>query len=96
VVFCSNRKHLLMTLLRLQCLVVSLFVTVYFYLCLFNYELYFFIYIYQNTISIKTLTTSIFDFSHHLQVSILFVIGNKMMIYVQVTELFFFFFFFGI
>jgi hypothetical protein len=40
-VFCSNRKHLLNTLLRLEFLVLSLFVTVYFYLCLFSYELYF-------------------------------------------------------
>nr|URX54431.1 NADH dehydrogenase subunit 4L [Glyptotermes sp. 16 AB-2022a] len=40
-VFCSNRKHLLITLLSLEFLVLSLFVTIYFYLCLFNYELYF-------------------------------------------------------
>nr|URX52672.1 NADH dehydrogenase subunit 4L [Glyptotermes nr. iridipennis] len=40
-VFCSSRKHLLITLLSLEFLVLAIFVTVYFYLCLFNYELYF-------------------------------------------------------
>nr|URX53456.1 NADH dehydrogenase subunit 4L [Incisitermes minor] len=39
--FSSNRKHLLATLLSLEFMVLSLFVTVYFYLCFFNYELYF-------------------------------------------------------
>jgi NADH-ubiquinone oxidoreductase chain 4L len=42
-IFCSNRKHLLITLLRLEFLVLSLFVIIYFYLCLFNYDLYFII-----------------------------------------------------
>nr|URX52964.1 NADH dehydrogenase subunit 4L [Glyptotermes sp. 7 AB-2022a] len=40
-VFCSGRKHLLITLLSLEFLVLALFVIIYFYLCLFNYELYF-------------------------------------------------------
>nr|AIY62162.1 NADH dehydrogenase subunit 4L [Glyptotermes sp. B TB-2014] len=40
-VFCSSRKHLLITLLSLEFLVLTLFVTIYFYLCLFNYEFYF-------------------------------------------------------
>nr|UQJ75088.1 NADH dehydrogenase subunit 4L [Incisitermes schwarzi]WHM51923.1 NADH dehydrogenase subunit 4L [Incisitermes schwarzi] len=39
--FSSNRKHLLATLLSLEFMVLVLFVVVYFYLCLFNYELYF-------------------------------------------------------
>nr|URX54028.1 NADH dehydrogenase subunit 4L [Neotermes cubanus] len=40
-VFSSNRKHLLATLLSLEFMVLSLFIIIYFYLCLFNYELYF-------------------------------------------------------
>jgi NADH-ubiquinone oxidoreductase chain 4L len=40
-VFCSSRKHLLITFLRLEFLVLALFIIIYFYLCLFNYELYF-------------------------------------------------------
>nr|URX54145.1 NADH dehydrogenase subunit 4L [Glyptotermes sp. 15 AB-2022a]URX54158.1 NADH dehydrogenase subunit 4L [Glyptotermes sp. 15 AB-2022a]URX54197.1 NADH dehydrogenase subunit 4L [Glyptotermes sp. 15 AB-2022a] len=40
-IFCSSRKHLLITLLSLEFLVLTLFITIYFYLCLFNYELYF-------------------------------------------------------
>nr|URX53833.1 NADH dehydrogenase subunit 4L [Glyptotermes sp. 13 AB-2022a] len=39
--FSSNRKHLLATLLSLEFMVLILFVIVYFYLCSFNYELYF-------------------------------------------------------
>nr|URX53391.1 NADH dehydrogenase subunit 4L [Incisitermes cf. incisus] len=39
--FSSNRKHLLATLLSLEFMVLILFIMVYFYLCLFNYELYF-------------------------------------------------------
>jgi hypothetical protein len=39
--FCSSRKHLLITLLRLDVAVLALFVIIYFYLSLFNYELYF-------------------------------------------------------
>nr|URX53055.1 NADH dehydrogenase subunit 4L [Glyptotermes sp. 10 AB-2022a] len=40
-VFCSNRKHLLITLLSLEFLVLVLFLVLYFYLGLYNYELYF-------------------------------------------------------
>nr|URX53289.1 NADH dehydrogenase subunit 4L [Glyptotermes sp. 11 AB-2022a] len=40
-VFCSSRKHLLITLLSLEFLVLSLFIIIYFYLCFYNYELYF-------------------------------------------------------
>nr|URX54496.1 NADH dehydrogenase subunit 4L [Glyptotermes sp. 18 AB-2022a] len=40
-VFCSSRKHLLITLLSLEFLVLVTFVVIYFYLCMFNYELYF-------------------------------------------------------
>nr|URH16836.1 NADH dehydrogenase subunit 4L [Glyptotermes pubescens] len=40
-VFCSNRKHLLVTLLSLEFMVLSLFVVIYYYLSLFNYELCF-------------------------------------------------------
>nr|URX53185.1 NADH dehydrogenase subunit 4L [Neotermes phragmosus] len=40
-VFSSNRKHLLATLLSLEFMVLSLFISSYYYLCLFNYELYF-------------------------------------------------------
>nr|UQJ75270.1 NADH dehydrogenase subunit 4L [Pterotermes occidentis]URX54392.1 NADH dehydrogenase subunit 4L [Pterotermes occidentis] len=39
--FSSNRKHLLATLLSLEFMVLVLFVIIYFYLCLYNYELYF-------------------------------------------------------
>nr|URX53263.1 NADH dehydrogenase subunit 4L [Glyptotermes perparvus] len=38
-VFCSNRKHLLITLLSLEFLVLILFTVLYFYLSFFNYEL---------------------------------------------------------
>jgi hypothetical protein len=37
----SNRRHLLVTLLRLEYMVLIIFVAVYSYLCLYNYELYF-------------------------------------------------------
>nr|URX52659.1 NADH dehydrogenase subunit 4L [Kalotermes hilli] len=40
-VFSSNRKHLLITLLSLEFMVLILFIIIYFYLCMFNYELYF-------------------------------------------------------
>lgn len=40
-VFSSNRKHLLATLLRLEFIVLVLFVVIYFYLCCYDYELYF-------------------------------------------------------
>nr|YP_009544247.1 NADH dehydrogenase subunit 4L [Roisinitermes ebogoensis]AYO45655.1 NADH dehydrogenase subunit 4L [Roisinitermes ebogoensis]URX52860.1 NADH dehydrogenase subunit 4L [Roisinitermes ebogoensis] len=39
--FSSNRSHLLATLLSLEYMVLIIFVAVYFYLCLYNYELYF-------------------------------------------------------
>nr|URX53172.1 NADH dehydrogenase subunit 4L [Incisitermes rhyzophorae] len=39
--FSSNRKHLLATLLSLEFMVLVLFIIIYSYLCLFNYELYF-------------------------------------------------------
>nr|URX54535.1 NADH dehydrogenase subunit 4L [Incisitermes snyderi] len=39
--FSSNRSHLLATLLSLEFMVLILFVIAYYYLCLFNYELYF-------------------------------------------------------
>nr|URX53586.1 NADH dehydrogenase subunit 4L [Neotermes cf. meruensis] len=39
--FSSNRKHLLATLLSLEFMVLVLFIVIYFYLCFFNYELYF-------------------------------------------------------
>ena len=40
-VFSSNRKHLLATLLRLEFIVLILFISIYFYLNSYNYELYF-------------------------------------------------------
>jgi NADH-ubiquinone oxidoreductase chain 4L len=40
-VFSSSRRHLLITLLRLEFIVLVLFIIIYFYLCMFNYELYF-------------------------------------------------------
>nr|URX53224.1 NADH dehydrogenase subunit 4L [Rugitermes laticollis] len=40
-VFCSNRKHLLVTLLSLEFIVLVLFTIICFYLCLFSYEFYF-------------------------------------------------------
>ncbi|YP_009050563.1 NADH dehydrogenase subunit 4L (mitochondrion) [Zootermopsis nevadensis] len=40
-VFCMDRKHLLITLLSLEFMVLSLFVLMYYYLCGFNYEFYF-------------------------------------------------------
>nr|URX53404.1 NADH dehydrogenase subunit 4L [Procryptotermes leewardensis] len=39
--FSSNRSHLLATLLSLEFMVLVLFVVIYFYLCSFNFELYF-------------------------------------------------------
>jgi NADH-ubiquinone oxidoreductase chain 4L len=36
-----DRKHLLITLLSLEFMVLSLFVLMYYYLCGFNYEFYF-------------------------------------------------------
>nr|AVN67395.1 NADH dehydrogenase subunit 4L [Elliptorhina davidi] len=40
-VFCSNRKHLLVTLLSLEFIVLILYTVLYSYLISFNYELYF-------------------------------------------------------
>ena len=40
-VFIIRRKHLLSTLLRLEFIVLALFLILFFYLNLFNYELYF-------------------------------------------------------
>nr|UAJ48149.1 NADH dehydrogenase subunit 4L [Gromphadorhina portentosa] len=40
-VFCSNRKHLLATLLSLEFIVLILYTMLYSYLINFNYELYF-------------------------------------------------------
>nr|AVN67271.1 NADH dehydrogenase subunit 4L [Aeluropoda insignis] len=40
-VFCSNRKHLLATLLSLEFIVLILYTVLYSYLINFNYELYF-------------------------------------------------------
>jgi len=40
-VFSSNRKHLLATLLRLEFIVLILFISIYYYLNSYNYELYF-------------------------------------------------------
>ena len=41
VAFSSSRKHLLTTLLRLQFVVLVLYFSTYFYLCNFNYSLFF-------------------------------------------------------
>nr|YP_009487598.1 NADH dehydrogenase subunit 4L [Anopheles atacamensis]AWB98169.1 NADH dehydrogenase subunit 4L [Anopheles atacamensis] len=41
LVFVSNRKHLLSTLLSLEFMVLSLFIFLFFYLNFMNYELYF-------------------------------------------------------
>nr|WGO57947.1 NADH dehydrogenase subunit 4L [Hemithyrsocera longiseta] len=40
-VFSSNRKHLLITLLSLEFIVLVLYLMLYFYLNLFNYEYFF-------------------------------------------------------
>nr|AVN68172.1 NADH dehydrogenase subunit 4L [Cryptocercus hirtus] len=40
-VFSSSRKHLLITLLSLEFMVLVLFFILYYYLLFFNYELYF-------------------------------------------------------
>nr|YP_010620989.1 NADH dehydrogenase subunit 4L [Periplaneta ceylonica]WAX39372.1 NADH dehydrogenase subunit 4L [Periplaneta ceylonica] len=40
-VFSSNRKHLLVTLLSLEFIVLVLFLMLYIYLNMFNYELFF-------------------------------------------------------
>nr|YP_009472904.1 NADH dehydrogenase subunit 4L [Aphelocheirus jendeki]AST10108.1 NADH dehydrogenase subunit 4L [Aphelocheirus jendeki] len=41
IVFCSVRKHLLLTLLSLEFLVLVLFISFFNYLMMFNYENYF-------------------------------------------------------
>uniref|UniRef100_A0AAU7BA20 NADH-ubiquinone oxidoreductase chain 4L n=1 Tax=Neonetus sp. TaxID=3143695 RepID=A0AAU7BA20_9ORTH len=41
LVFCSKRKHLLATLLSLEFIVLSLFLMLFNYLNMYNYELYF-------------------------------------------------------
>lgn len=41
IVFVSNRKHLLLTLLSLEFIVLSLFILIYILLSLFNYEIFF-------------------------------------------------------
>jgi NADH-ubiquinone oxidoreductase chain 4L len=40
----SSRKHLLITLLRLEFVVLVLYFSIYFYLCRFNYNLFFVVY----------------------------------------------------
>jgi NADH-ubiquinone oxidoreductase chain 4L len=40
----SRRKHLLITLLRLEFIVLVLYFSIYFYLCNFNYSLFFVVY----------------------------------------------------
>nr|URX53081.1 NADH dehydrogenase subunit 4L [Kalotermitidae sp. 6 AB-2022a] len=40
-VFGSSRSHLLITLLSLEFMVLALFIIIYYYLCMFNYEHYF-------------------------------------------------------
>jgi hypothetical protein len=42
--FSSSRKHLLITLLRLEFVVLVLYFSIYFYLCSFNYSLFFVVY----------------------------------------------------
>nr|YP_009192637.1 NADH dehydrogenase subunit 4L [Coptotermes testaceus]ALP29883.1 NADH dehydrogenase subunit 4L [Coptotermes testaceus]AMX22831.1 NADH dehydrogenase subunit 4L [Coptotermes testaceus]AMX22844.1 NADH dehydrogenase subunit 4L [Coptotermes testaceus]AMX22857.1 NADH dehydrogenase subunit 4L [Coptotermes testaceus]URH16745.1 NADH dehydrogenase subunit 4L [Coptotermes testaceus] len=42
--FSSGRKHLLVTLLSLEFVVLVLYLSVYFYLCGFNYSLFFVVY----------------------------------------------------
>jgi NADH-ubiquinone oxidoreductase chain 4L len=42
--FSSGRKHLLVTLLRLEFIVLVLYLSIYFYLCKFSYRLFFVVY----------------------------------------------------
>jgi len=42
--FSSSRKHLFITLLRLECVVLVLYFYIYFYLCSFNCSLFFVVY----------------------------------------------------
>nr|YP_010222520.1 NADH dehydrogenase subunit 4L [Calacta lugubris]UCC45931.1 NADH dehydrogenase subunit 4L [Calacta lugubris] len=41
IVFCFNHKHILMTLLSLEFIVLSIYVFLFFYLMIYGYELYF-------------------------------------------------------
>nr|YP_009351504.1 NADH dehydrogenase subunit 4L [Protermes prorepens]AQP29778.1 NADH dehydrogenase subunit 4L [Protermes prorepens] len=43
-VFCSSRKHLLITLLSLEFVALVLYFSIYFYLCSFSYGLFFVVY----------------------------------------------------
>ena len=43
-VFCCSGKHLLITLLSLEFTVLVLYFSIYFYLCSFNYSLFFVLY----------------------------------------------------
>ena len=45
--FSSSCKHLLITLLRLEFVVLVLYFSVYFYLCSFNYSLFFVVYFFS-------------------------------------------------
>nr|QAX91138.1 NADH dehydrogenase subunit 4L [Schedorhinotermes lamanianus] len=42
--FTSNRKHLLSTLLSLEFIVLVLYLSLYYYFCSFNYNLFFVVY----------------------------------------------------
>lgn len=41
LVFCSKRKHLLLMLLRLEFIILSLYLNIFIYLSLINYEYFF-------------------------------------------------------
>nr|WGO58207.1 NADH dehydrogenase subunit 4L [Allacta transversa] len=43
LVFCSNRSHLLITLLSLEFIVLINYLMLYYFFCFFDYELYFLI-----------------------------------------------------
>jgi hypothetical protein len=51
--FSSSRKHLLIALLRLEFVVLVLYFSIYFYLCSFNYSLFFVAYNTKHT-KVKT------------------------------------------
>nr|ATL76475.1 NADH dehydrogenase subunit 4L [Stylotermes sp. CN13]ATL76488.1 NADH dehydrogenase subunit 4L [Stylotermes sp. CN14]ATL76514.1 NADH dehydrogenase subunit 4L [Stylotermes sp. Chi-156] len=42
--FCSSSSHLLVTLLSLEFIVLVLYLSIYYYLCGFNYSLFFVVY----------------------------------------------------
>jgi len=42
--FSSSRKHILITLLRLEFVVLVLYISIYFYLCSFNCSIFFVVY----------------------------------------------------